>query len=234
MASVTRDQDQKPPASALSSPGRGAGAGFDIFTSTSCFLFSSRPPLGSGCSVSRCFIPVFPLRGTCRRGRRRAGTSSRSDGGAEGAGPGWGPAGKKILGRVLQRIDPQLLESRESASRPAHVATARKMQVGRVGMAGRGRQCPSLEWGQPTLGSRKVGGLSVLPDYQQLHPLPSPPLSPPGFSQLIPLAASLRHLQGLKTATVAALTPGDPRTPSPAPSGHCPPRPRVCPPVPGG
>lgn len=118
----------------------------------------------------------------------------------------------------MQRINPQLLESWESAIHPALFATA-------VGMAGRGRWHPSLQWEQPPSGTGKVGGAFPCPpsSYHQLHPLPSPPLPLPGISQLIPLAASLRHLQGLKTATVPALTPGDPLT-SPAPSGcwHCP------------
>lgn len=82
------------------------------------------------------------------------------------------------------------------------------------GKRGDGRQADSRPRGSGELG----GGASPCPpSYHQLHPLPSPPLPPPGISQLIPLAAALRHLQGLKTATVQALTPGDPLT-SPAPS----------------
>lgn len=235
MASVTRDQDQKPPASALSSLGRGAGAGFDIFTSISCFLLSSRPALGSGCSVSRCFIPVFPLAGSSAErvpgGEGERGPPPARMGGG-GAGTGGGPPGKKILAGALQRINPQLLDSRE-----AQLARLTLLQQGRcewgwrVGMDG---SVPTSSGDSHLWGAERCGGLSVPPGYLQLQPLPSPPLSPPGFSQLIPLAASLRHLQGLKTATVPALTPGDPHTLSPAPSGRCLPRPHMCPPAPGG
>lgn len=84
---------------------------------------------------------------------------------------------------------------------------------------------------QAGAGSGEVGGPSPCPPViASSIRSPSPPLPAPGISQLIPLAASLRHLEGLKTATVPALTPGDPLA-SPAPSGpwHCPPQPPLSP-----
>lgn len=185
MASVTRDQDQKPPASALSSLGRGAGAGFDIFTSTSCFLLSSRPALGSGCSVSRCSIPVFPLAGSSAErvpgGEEERGPPPARTGGGE-AGTGGGPPGKKILAGALQRINPQFLDPRE-----AQLARLTLLQQGRcewgrrVRMAGRGRQCPSLEWRQPPLGSRKVWGALSAPRLSTAPSAPQPPAVPAGL-----------------------------------------------------
>lgn len=88
----TRGKDQKPPASTVSpaqpAAGGGAGAGFDIFTSTSCFLLSSHPALGNGSSFSPCFSSRISagcgLCATSPGGRRRAGTSSRSDGSTRG------------------------------------------------------------------------------------------------------------------------------------------------------
>lgn len=57
------DEEQGPKATTehrVLSTAPALGAGFDIFTSTSCFLLSSHPELGNG-SFPLAFLPAFPL-----------------------------------------------------------------------------------------------------------------------------------------------------------------------------
>lgn len=229
MVSVTRGEDQKPLAIAVSlaqpALGGGTGAGFDIFTSTSCFLLSSHPVLGNSSSFSPCFSSrVSAGRGLCTTspgGRRRAGTSSRSDGRAGGCGGRRRSCRRKDLSRSLAK-------NKSSAPGVMGKCDSPGSRCYSHGDGWQGTVASQSPVGTATLGDRQGGGepFRAPPpptSYHRLHPLPSPPLPLPGISQLIPLAASLRHLQGLKTATVPALTPGDPLT-SPAPSGcwRCP------------
>lgn len=140
-------------------------------------------------------------------------------GGLRSAGAGGGPWRKDFSRSNAKNKSPAPGVTGKCKSPGSRCYSQKDAHGVRVATAGRGWRRPSLELGRPPWGSGEVGGgLSVPPGCHQLHPLPSPPLPPPGISQLIPLAASLRHLQGLKTATVPALTPGDPLT-SPAPSG---------------
>lgn len=231
MVSVSRGEDQKPPASAVSlaqpAPGGRAGAGFDIFTSTSCFLLSSQPALGNGSSFSPCFSSrISAGRGLCATSqpgrRRRAGTSSCSDRRAGGCGGRRGSCGRKEFSGSLAKNKSPAPGVTGNCELPGSRCYSQKDTYGaRAGMAGRGWWHPSLERGQPPSGSGEVeGGLSVPPGYCRLHPLPGPSLPPPGISQLIPLAASLRHLEGLKTATVPAPVPRAPSNTGPSSPGH--------------
>lgn len=67
--------------------------------------------------------------------------------------------------------------------------------------------------GTPPSGSSGVGWPVRAPPLSSAPSVPQPPSAPASIIQLIPFAASLRHLEGLKTATGPALTPGDPPSP---------------------